>query len=660
MDSKVNEIEETWKIKSCVENRTFGWIHRFLEIDIVPTDPILHIVGWIAGRWTMHQALLVSIILVVTLSILCSVTGFRRALHSWKQAGVSVILILLSIIWTRGIIGILWLCGIYVQERVYNLLSYANCVVQGVSFSLHKFEAYNEARESGLDRHDSWESTTKTDRLITRLTAISVGGFASLYWSFGIRPIVDMAIASAVGILCLLLFSRYLLPALYISLTRSSEEREVKELGRIGKWVTSYFVHWPLERAIWVNTRYGLQRTALVMSMLMVVLVTWAVCEVNNLQVVTRALEFINGTNVHKSSKIVNRPGYLGFDPTYFLLEPGWETDGPGIHDPRFLAMVSQLEKDIRKMSKQLGIYQVYTVVSSVEKISFQKFGKKLPETSGQAGSVFRDIGPKMPRAIRSAFYYQNGVRLVVTNSANDSKKMKNLRQVVSGYTRRHFPELRIHAFGRSQLYPEVDEEVRVGTPVNSGSDQGLISFVFLVWLGATWWRWRKIRATINPIFGALVLNTPTLFATAGLVIIMVHTGLPLDVATAVISALTINATSDFSFYFLEAFQGGLRKTDDVKEVIITALKEKGPCIIEDAFLNLRCFLPLCGVWRFVPIQRVGLMMCIMLIFCLIGTLFITPTLLGMTVSVPKNKPEEGEAREEVGFLTEDLAAEGA
>ena len=639
VDDDAEQMSLMWKVKSFLEEKTFGWIHQFTEFDIHPKDASIGLASWIAGRWIIHQALLLNILMIISGGILFVFPGFRRALHSWLQAAVCVIIFFMSIIWTRGLIGLLWFFGFNVVERVYTLLSYANCIVQGTSFSLHKFGAYNEGREKGLSADEAWQATAGTDRLIARLVIISLGGFLTLWWSFGVRPIADMALASALGLVCLLVFSRYLLPVLSTLLIKNHKVGKTKEIGWLGKKITAVFIQQPLKAAIWINTRFGLKTTAIAMIMVVVVLTIGTIYQIawphRNLVIRSKPLEFIPGTLVYKTSKELNRPGYLGFDGLNFLLEPSW-TKAEGIYDPRFIQRVQMITKGVSNFPKELGVYQTYSIVKAVQRISSQSFHKPLPTSEKEAGYAFMNIENKLPPIVFRAFYYHNGIRLIVTTSADDSNKMFALREAVENYVRLNFPEIKISSFGRVQTYPEADREIREGKPWNIIGDQILITIFFMVWFLFSWLRFRKTDLTIRPFWGALAMNIPMWFATTGLALIMVKMGIPLDISTAAISAFAINATSDFSFVFLEAFQNTLGETKNAFSAMIAALRQKGAVIIEDAFLNARCFLPLWLFSTFIPIQRIGLMMVIMLVLCLIGTLVILPSVLAITVRKPE------------------------
>jgi predicted RND superfamily exporter protein len=110
----------------------------------------------------------------------------------------------------------------------------------------------------------------------------------------------------------------------------------------------------------------------------------------------------------------------------------------------------------------------------------------------------------------------------------------------------------------------------------------------------------------------------------------MMWLDIPLDVATAIITALAINASVDFAIYYVIAYMDALTKTDRDNAIILT-MKGKGEIIINDIVLNAACFSPLIAS-SFTPISRLGWMMVVMIIACGIGSLVVMASLLRVAV----------------------------
>lgn len=124
-----------------------------------------------------------------------------------------------------------------------------------------------------------------------------------------------------------------------------------------------------------------------------------------------------------------------------------------------------------------------------------------------------------------------------------------------------------------------------------------------------------------------LAMNMPFLFASAAIVLVMVVLRVPLDQATACITALAINAAIDFGLYLTADYQSAILAGSDLRGALQASLLERGKIVVVDIVLNGLCFLPLVTS-SFVPVARLGWVMIVMLIACGFGALVILPALL--------------------------------
>ena len=121
-------------------------------------------------------------------------------------------------------------------------------------------------------------------------------------------------------------------------------------------------------------------------------------------------------------------------------------------------------------------------------------------------------------------------------------------------------------------------------------------------------------------------MSLPLFFATAVMGLVMWALEIALDMSTASINALAINAATDFSLYLAIAYQSALR-TLAPKAALSEALGQEGKVIVTDCLLNSLCFLPLVTS-HFLPVRQLGWMMGVMLVACAVGTLVCMAALL--------------------------------
>jgi predicted RND superfamily exporter protein len=118
-----------------------------------------------------------------------------------------------------------------VRERVYLLLAYANCIVQGVSFVLHKFSAFQEGSVS--NREEAWRSAQVVDPLISATAVIAVLGFGSPWW-FQVLTIRELGLLSALGVGYSYFLAVIILPAVHLLCGRVASSQKKRRKGILG------------------------------------------------------------------------------------------------------------------------------------------------------------------------------------------------------------------------------------------------------------------------------------------------------------------------------------------------------------------------------------------------------------------------------------------
>lgn len=121
-------------------------------------------------------------------------------------------------------------------------------------------------------------------------------------------------------------------------------------------------------------------------------------------------------------------------------------------------------------------------------------------------------------------------------------------------------------------------------------------------------------------------MSAPLFFATGVIGLLMWGLAIPLDIATASIGALCINAATDFSLYLALAYQTALQERP-AEEALAVAVQHEGTIIVADCLLSIVYFLPLVAS-RFAPIADIGWMMAVMLVACAAGTFLVMAPLL--------------------------------
>ncbi len=597
------EMEETTafrKVTSFLEEREVAEWEWFLKSDIHPANKNVLVGGWIIGRGVIDGALNADVIKTITIGLaLTTILLFLGTGSLGEALLASLGVVFLSIIWVRGEIGLLDHFGFDVRERVYVLLVYTNCIVQGVSFTLHLLMS------KGGKTRDWREVAKKVLPLIAITTIISFFGFITLY-SFQVLAIRELGILSALGVLNLFALAIVLLPALLSLFGLESKERRATVLwsfyGKIARGC-----HGALS---FVRPEFqGVIATIVVFS----AIITAGILFTNGSVVVeSRPLEYIKGTIIEKTADLT-RDAKVGFDSLEVLVEM---KNGENVYDPALLKEGLAL---VNRLGKLEGVNRVFSVLPLVKVLSFLKEG----DAEGIKEILNDDVG-KLD-VIRDQLFSKTGYRVSVVFGARTSSEMRKAREMVEQIAS-DYPALKVSLFGTVAMYPSVDEYIVVGKPLNVITSESLVIILCVAWV---FWLNRSLGGNrkVSPLVTSVAMTVPFLFSSSVIVVVMAWTKVPLDVVTAAIGAIALNASVDFSIYFEETFQREISYGSTYEKALKNALEKEGPVIIADAVLNIVCFLPLVFS-SFVPVARLGWMMALMLSVACIATLLLMPPLL--------------------------------
>jgi len=631
-----DEIAEFRRMVAFVEGREIAWWEWLWKKDIFPQEPWLGVSGWTMGRGLIDQGLNVDILTFVFLGVGFTLPIFWAVLGSGRAALLGVgVMVVAGFVWTRGVMGLLG-----VPERVFSLLAYASVIVQGTSFALHKFVTLEEERT--VDRTAGWLLARSVDGVIATTAAVSAFGFATL-WSFGLKPIRELGVSAMCGVLCLLFLAIFVLPAMDI-VTSSAQGKQTScpVLAQTQAPRRNFFSVWLQYLATMIECMLtGCQRTVAWLTVgYRPWLVIGGICGLFTCVAIlflrgeivscTRALEFIRGTLVERQAQMLNQPGNVGFEFLDLLAEP---RQGEGITNPQFLARAWEFQTALKTIP---GSRETSSILGTLHQVSMESFRKPLPETVEEVSAAFFLIENRLAPAVQRQLYFPGGVRISVSYGTDNSVELGRFRDDILALAQRSFPDLKVNAFNKVPLYPQVDQYVREGKVHNVFASQIGIAFL----CGVILWRQnRQLRETrLASFWGGIVMSLPLLFATVVMGLIMWFFRIPLDMSTAPIGALAINAATDFSLYLALTYQRTLDACDPL-DALHRTLSIEGKVILADCLLNTCCFLPLLSS-HFLPVRQLGWMMGVTLVACAVGTLLFMSSLLPLCVT--RKEPRYG------------------
>jgi len=657
-----SQHEVYWDSVELLEGKPTSTLWRYFKNTITPKEQWQHwqVAGWAAARETLDISLTHDVVTIIPFGLILAFLAGVFLLGSWRRSLVMVMLMLCVLVWTRGSISVIaflseWLnfhaSWLPTTENSYILVAASIWLVQGSSFTIHRFHAFNRASTGRKSTAQAWKDSAKDiGPILNGILVISVLTLVSLV-TFEVRVIRELGPLAALGIVYTYVLAMYVLPQLHM---RMCSTEAAKELPND---LLSFSAGTPLERAVnfvldlvdELDEKLVTSRTALAaISVLTIGIIAIASAFVLQDRVVvnTQSLAFLKGTGMHQTMEWLNEEGKPGNDAA----EVGIKID---------LAPGDDLEASeiLRKRNSDKGYENFRRVVRFIESV------EALPGTTETSSivDVIRDQNeggiPEDAGALRASILaieqsvgyqeYEGVVNPILVDNLRILNKPDSLSTEmikVSVFTNQAFESRALSAFigeihtltethglttypgGKTVNWALQEQQIRDGKIKNTILDFALV----LIWAAAiarVFDRKRKETPAIRWHIVGAILVIPLLFASAVIVIALVTLGIDFNQAVAVIMAFAINASADFMLFPVESFIDSYHGTGDRRKAALSALDESGSVGMKDAAINALLFAPLMFA-RFEPIQQLGMIMVVMLAATAFAVRIIIPCFL--------------------------------
>lgn len=659
-----HEQSITDRLAEYLEQRPISEIEWLLwkgDIHPAPQFANVSLGGWSVARGLMHYALISDVLFYSTVGLVIATLAAVLSLGSWRQALQVSGVIFMSFVLVRGSIPLLADLGLRfdgqpVAERVYFLLVLSALIVAGISFNVRAFEAYNDAwrRQPEASPASLWAQVGPLGTQLNVVALIAMLNFATLP-QIGIRGILEVGVLSALGIAYQRVLVATLLPALHLLVGGTPGDFNASRHPRLGRFIAAYqaaaqaFPQWAyrfwLRRSPRNSLTWALGLTGLTLAGALVIVAHDSLSAHKWVQVLERPIDYLPHTIVDRGRSILNREGGAGFGRLAFMVLPqDPQGSGPAVEDPAFIARTWTLQNDLARLP---GAMSVHSILDKLNQVA-----ERSPDRQPHSGAPNPADAPALPRTRQAAhddlqllewdfdqprlaryFWSQDAYVLFAAHPADDSRSLRLFAEQAMALAHSRYPDLRVLPFGRLHTYHQTDAYISQGKPLNV-----LTSFPLVVAVCALWLLWARRRGqvagrhSLHPLRTALAISVPFVFAYALVVVLMAVLGLPLDQATACATALGINAAIDFDIYVVDDFMRGLHAGHSPDQALHRALFERGHITLVDAKLNAVCFSFLM-LSPFLPIQRLGVVMLVMLVACAFGALFLMTGVLRSCVS---------------------------
>ncbi|MRV73314.1 MMPL family transporter [Duganella sp. FT92W] len=652
---QTNELDLVRQVAEYLEQRpihALEWL--LLKGDIKPASPYANVSlgGWSVGRGLMHFALMSDVLFYSTIGLVIATLAALLALKSLKQALYSSTCIFASFVLVRGTVALCGLLGLDffgapLAERVYFLLVLSAMIVAGISFNTRALERYNElqARQPGAAPAALWRQVGRHSLPLNVAALVAILNFATLP-QIGIRGIMEVGVLSAIGIVYQRVLVSMLLPALHItfggtpgavntghaSLAQRQWERMIHALPRACHRLIVRLDRSAPGRAAMAS----LLACAVTVGGAMAVVVHDWLADEKWIVVQEKPIDYLPNTIVDRGRALLNSTGHTGFGRLSYLVVPAAQYAGAAVERPEFLQRAWELQRKLAALPEARGANSVLDTLAYMQQQEAGGAGRDaMPGTIQQAHDRLQQIRWDLTQPALARYLWADaGVALYLSHPADNSTSLRVFAAHAEAVAARDFPDLRMLPYGPLHSYHQTDLYISQGKPLNV-----LLSFPLVIVSCALWLGWLARRAprlaALRPWATACAMTVPFLFAYAAIVLLMAAFHIPLDQATACATALGINAAIDFDLYLIDDYRAALEQGLDRNQALQRALAERGYITLTDAALNGICFSFLM-LSPFLPIQRLGVIMLVMLATCALGAILLMPALLPLCSRAPR------------------------
>lgn len=195
-----------------------------------------------------------------------------------------------------------------------------------------------------------------------------------------------------------------------------------------------------------------------------------------------------------------------------------------------------------------------------------------------------------------------------------DNETLRSVSSAISSYWDEHLPEGWTYTVGGGEAISLALTDLITKSQIYS-----LVGALVIVWLLVS----LIFRSPIAGIVGLI----PVAFALMGIFSFMAILGIPLDVITSLLAALAIGIGVDYAIHFLSACQRQECSTESENGGLTVVMRTTGRAIVINAASVTIGFSGLIFS-RFIPIQQMGILFCVSMVFSALSSLTVLPMVL--------------------------------
>ena len=307
---------------------------------------------------------------------------------------------------------------------------------------------------------------------------------------------------------------------------------------------------------------------------------------------------------------------FSGARKMYIMVESTDET----VKSPRILEDILAFQREAEKLETVGDSFSFADVIKRTNLVLHENNRRydSIPETEGavaQAALLYSTIGePEKFESIVSHDFLKTKITLDVRTS--DVEAHSRLYRILKKKAELIFGrDVRVVFGGLMMIWIAQIRYIVIGKLLNI-----FLSLILLVIIATVIFRSLKLGAlAILPVSMALLLNFG----------IMGFTGVRLNMATAIITAMGAGIGVDFAVHYLFRIRDNLMNGLQFREAVNSTVESSGKAIVVDMFSNVTGFF-FFALSPFEPVRQFGLLICMTMISSAVGALILIPACMSV------------------------------
>ncbi len=554
-----------------------------------------HIAGWLVTDSSMSSYMNRDLALFVPLTYVVLIIFLGLALRNLWAVLISLINLSICLIWTLALLNLIGGALSPVTSILLPLM-----MALAVSDSIHLFVDFFKRDRGSGDLPTIMQKTLKSLAVPCFLTSLTTAiGFLSLGVS-DIPPIRCFGFAAAGGMMFEFCLSMTIVPlGVYLL-------RHKISLQRPSKLYHSSLPGFLKGLATWVVARRGM---ILWSSAVLVIISLYGVTLV---AVETDLLNYFKKNSpVHQGALFIDKE--LGGVNT---IEISFYADAPdAILQPENLAVLDKIDQFLQSQPIVSQITSINSFLKEMNKAFYSEAEERyeLPASKALAAQyLLLYDGDELENFIDSEYQW---ARMSARVTAHNSRVIATSIKALRDYVATEFADsgLEIRVTGKTFLANKLVKDIVDSQVQSLALAFGLIFIVLLV-------VFRSLRLGLL----SLIPNALPIACNLGF---MGYVGIPLNSATAIISAVAIGIAVDDTIHFICHYQSEIKGGLLVNAAVRQTITVKGSPVIMTSLIMVAVY-SLLMLASFVPTIQFGFLSAMIMLFALVGDLVVLPAVL--------------------------------